>query len=152
MYGLISDNELYHHGILGMKWGVRRYQNKDGTLTSAGKKRYSDSRAEDRKATTIGKKALRRWEELSDEYDNRINKALEDDDYNLADKLDNEYEDKIYSDVYSQFEKAGYDLISRGTGSDNLRKFQFGKYSDDGKEFIEYMFTNRDNKAYRLRY
>ena len=31
--------ELYHHGVKGMKWGVRRYQNKDGTLTSAGKKR-----------------------------------------------------------------------------------------------------------------
>lgn len=33
-------NELYHHGILGQKWGVRRYQNKDGTLTAAGKARY----------------------------------------------------------------------------------------------------------------
>ena len=30
---------LAHHGILGMKWGVRRYQNRDGTLTAAGKKR-----------------------------------------------------------------------------------------------------------------
>lgn len=33
---------LYHHGILGQRWGVRRYQNKDGSLTSAGKARYGD--------------------------------------------------------------------------------------------------------------
>lgn len=32
--------ELYHHGIQGQKWGVRRYQNPDGTLTDEGKKRY----------------------------------------------------------------------------------------------------------------
>lgn len=35
------NNELYHFGTLHMKWGVRRYQNKDGTLTEAGKKRYA---------------------------------------------------------------------------------------------------------------
>lgn len=36
-----EDEVLEHHGILGMHWGIRRYQNADGTLTAAGKKRYS---------------------------------------------------------------------------------------------------------------
>lgn len=52
-------NNLYlaHHGILGMKWGVRRYQNADGTLTAAGKKHYgaknSDFRVAAKKARDI---------------------------------------------------------------------------------------------------
>lgn len=43
----MDNNELQHHGILGMKWGIRRYQNYDGTLTSAGKKRYAETNASD---------------------------------------------------------------------------------------------------------
>ena len=34
------NNELKHYGVIGMKWGVRRYQNPDGSLTAAGKKKY----------------------------------------------------------------------------------------------------------------
>ena len=34
-------NEHYHHGIKGQKWGIRKYQNADGTLTEAGKQRYN---------------------------------------------------------------------------------------------------------------
>lgn len=37
------SNELQHHGIKGQKWGVRRFQNADGSLTAEGKKRYSVS-------------------------------------------------------------------------------------------------------------
>lgn len=36
----MESNELQHHGVKGQRWGVRRYQNKDGTLTKAGKRRY----------------------------------------------------------------------------------------------------------------
>ena len=43
---LVSRVELYHWGIPGMKWGVRRYQNKDGSLTNAGRKRYAKLEAE----------------------------------------------------------------------------------------------------------
>ena len=37
----IRPDELYHHGIKGQKWGLRRFQNADGTLTSAGRQRYN---------------------------------------------------------------------------------------------------------------
>ena len=36
-----SANDIYHHGIKGQRWGVRRFQNADGTRTAAGKARYS---------------------------------------------------------------------------------------------------------------
>ena len=38
--------ELYHHGILGQRWGIRRFQNPDGTLTDAGRKRYTQYKSD----------------------------------------------------------------------------------------------------------
>ena len=53
-------NELYHYGVSGQKWGVRRYQNGDGSYTSEGKKRYkkSSSSKSKKKAIVIGAAAV----------------------------------------------------------------------------------------------
>ena len=60
-YYTINNNELYHHGIKGMKWGVRRFQNADGSRTAAGKKRIKSKEKTSNKSTgkSIKKTAIK---------------------------------------------------------------------------------------------
>ena len=56
---LYYESELYHHGIKGMKWGRRRYQNSDGSLTPAGKSRYVTVRQANKNAKQAEKDAVK---------------------------------------------------------------------------------------------
>lgn len=73
------QNELYHWGIKGQKWGVRRFQNKDGSLTPAGKKRYDDDVERLKSSVGDAKKnvetAYKKYSDATNRYYNRPTKA-----------------------------------------------------------------------------
>ncbi len=72
MYDQDIRNELTHHGILGMKWGVRRYQNEDGSYTAAGKKRKEqlDKRFESKHPERAAKAEELRSRVIKNQQDN----------------------------------------------------------------------------------
>lgn len=92
----MSEYELYHYGVKGMKWGVRRYHNKDGSLTPAGKKRIGK---EYEKASNKTMRKLSK--QYNSMYAKSYNKAADDMNSGGIEKF-NLDQRKKYGDNYAQ--------------------------------------------------
>lgn len=79
-YIITSNGELYHHGVKGQKWGIRRYQRRDGSLTPAGKKHVAErmGRLLDPDAsenTTNRQQVASRYKQLSEKFGETLERA-----------------------------------------------------------------------------
>ena len=115
MYAI--NDELCHHGILGMKWGVRRFQNKDGTLTAQGKKHldaYKTHKNNIKKMDEEVDKLIKKDKRLQRDY----GKASNIDDIDMFDLSLQEY--KIEGKSFYEAKK-NYYLYSKNN-SDSIKK------------------------------
>ena len=150
MWQYNSTSELYHWGIKGMKWGVRRYQNKDGTLTPAGKKRYAeDGRDEDdQEQQAQNSSSKTRRQSISDLSDEELRTIVnrKQSERQLRDLLD--AEERYYNPPSPQnTQQQGQSMVSkvlRNAGEQALTTMTKGAMLYAGSTFVKKALGNPD--------
>lgn len=131
---IVRSDELYHHGIKGQHWGIRRFQNEDGTLTEAGRQRYMYDLGSGRKMSLIGRlkfsKDVRKKTEADEAQKFKKTKAFVDD----IDSRSSEMKKKM--DEYDKMDQAskkkfGNEVLDEIASCDDW--FGEGHYDDTAK-------------------
>lgn len=168
MWKYNHDDELCHYGVKGQKWGIRRYQNPDGTLTAAGKKRAKQEyRSDNKKAFELGKNATIYGNATTFSLDrtirleNKLDKLSDKDPHGSSRRFKSLYKKwsaskKTTGELEVQYIKARdaaerhYNELIKKYGEEAVSKIRYidvklpkGKYSPDSIKVI----NERTNKA-----
>ena len=117
----VAEDELYHHGIKGQKWGIRRYQNPDGSLTAAGKKRHNSDKVNKMSNEELRQKVNRmnneqRYIDLTESSSSSVSKVA--DDVERASKTGGDI-NKVYKSIkgdknpYAKMANQGIDATAK---------------------------------------